>query len=364
MALATGKYGIRLLTILFGIGGHQSVPVRIDSVVLSDERGHIQRIRPASSLSLPACQNHVILTLRAITPTPIQYRLEGLDEHWLNGFSTDRIHYANLPGGTYKFRVQTSNSLTESQLLIAIEAPFWKQWWFVPVLILYVLGVVGVLGYLLLQYRFRQKLRILQTRDRIARDLHDDMGSYLTSISVLSEIVLNVTAKDPQQAGLLVNRIGATARHALNTMSDIVWAINPENDSMAQLVRRIHDVASDLLGEDIALHSDLDLALQRIHLPLEQRRDFYLIIKEALHNIAKYAQAQQVWLRFKQSGKVLTLTIQDDGVGFDSSQPSRQNLMGGNGLKNMHSRANKLGGTLTVASQPGQGTTLTLVVNE
>lgn len=369
MALAIGKCGrINRLVILLWASWlcfpvkAQPVSIRIDSVSLLDEYGRPQRVRASSVLRLPSRQHYITFKLYTAQAIPIRYRLDGLDEHWSNALSTDRIHYANLTGGTYNFRVQPANGLTESRLAIEIDAPFWKRWWFIPALMFYVLGILGILGYLLIQYRFRQKLRLLQTRDSIARDLHDDMGSYLGSISILSQSVLNVAQKNPQQARLLVDKIGETARQVMDSMSDIVWAINPDNDSIAQVVVRMRDVATDLLGpQDIIFHIDIDeAALHHSQLPLEQRRDFFLIYKESLTNIAKYASAHHVWVRIAQNGPALMLTIQDDGVGFDPQQTTGRNPLGGNGLKNMQVRAEKIGGTLTIQSAPGQGTQLIL----
>ena len=147
-------------------------------------------------------------------------------------------------------------------------------------------------------------------------------------------------------------------------MGDIIWSVNPDNDSMDQVMVRMRDVGADLLeGQDVIFNLDIDEALLRSNLPLEQRRDFFLIYKEALNNVAKYAQASHVWVRLQRKEKTLQLTIQDDGVGFDTQQPVRHNSLGGNGLKNMQARAEKMGGTLTILSVPGQGTTIELQIN-
>lgn len=203
---------------------------------------------------------------------------------------------------------------------------------------------------------------LIQTvRENIARDLHDDMGSYLSSISLLSQSVVNLTQKDPAKANALVQRIGETARQLMDSMGDIIWSVNPENDSMTHTVVRMRDAGADLLEEqNITFTLDLDETLLHSHLPLEYRRDFFLIYKEALTNIAKYAQAGHVWVRLERNGPDLVFTIRDDGVGFDPQQPVLASSLGGNGLKNMRNRAKKMGGTLTLTTAPGQGTTILL----
>ena len=272
---------------------------------------------------------------------------------------------SNLPNGELLFEVKDARhpNSRPTRLKIIVESPLWLRWWFLPMMFLYGLVFVSAGLYLLYRYRLRQQLRLLSVRENIARDLHDDMGSYLGSISMLSQTVLNVAQKDPQRARLLVDKIGETARQVMDSMSDIVWAINPENDSMAQIIIRMRDVATDLLGsQDITLHQDIDEAVKQTHLPLEQRRDFFLIYKEALTNIAKYASASQVWVRLQRNGQTLMLTIQDNGVGCDTQQTVGRTLLGGNGLKNMQARTENLGGTLTILSTPGQGTNLTVQI--
>jgi signal transduction histidine kinase len=287
-----------------------------------------------------------------------------VQKDWISVDSASPVVLKNLPfePTTIRIRAETKGQ-TRLNALTLVPQPFWYNWWFWPMLSVIALVLVSILVWLFFQYRLRQFMRLQNVRENIARDLHDDMGSYLGSISMLSQTVLNVAQKDPQQARLLVDKIGETARQVMDSMSDIVWAINPDNDSMAQIVVRMRDVATDLLGcQDVTLHQDIDEAVPHIHLPLEHRRDFFLIYKEALTNIAKYASATHVWVRLQRNGSLLMLTVQDDGVGFDIQQSVGRNPLGGNGVKNMHTRAQKLGGTLSIQSTLGKGTTVILQI--
>ncbi len=219
--------------------------------------------------------------------------------------------------------------------------------------------LVGIGFYFLYRYRLLQFMRVHTVRENIARDLHDDMGSYLSSISILSQSVVNLAQKDPVKAHELVQKIGETARHVMDSMGDIIWSVNPDNDSMSQVVTRMRDVGADLLEEQNVLFSlDLDETLLSAHLPLEQRRDFFLIYKEALTNCAKYACATHVWVRLRREDSALILTIQDNGAGFDPKPPSGKSPLKGNGLKNMQVRTEKLGGTFLLTTEPGSGTTI------
>lgn len=271
--------------------------------------------------------------------------------------------FTNIPNGKYVFTVRSivRPNLPPAQLIIRVESPIWLQWWFLPMLFLYALLLVGVILYFLYRYRLRQLMRVQVVRENIARDLHDDMGSYLSSISVLSQSVENLVQIDPKRSQVLVQKIGEIARQVMDSMDDIIWSVNPDNDTMIRIGVRIRDVGADLLEEQaIVFTLNLDDKILQSYLPLELRRDFFLIYKEALSNIVKYAQASHVWVKLQRRESILELTIQDDGIGFDVQQSARNGSAGGNGIKNMRSRAQKMGGTLHINSTPGQGTLITL----
>ncbi len=269
--------------------------------------------------------------------------------------------FTNVPSGNYEFSVRSVGrpDVPPAGLKLRVESPIWLRWWFLPLMFLYGMLLMGVGFYFLYRYRLRQFMRLHAVRENIARDLHDDMGSYLSSISILSQNVVNLAQKDPVRAQALVQRIGETARQVMDSMGDIIWSVNPHNDAMNQIAGRMRDAGNDLFdGQPVVFSLDVDEALLSSHLPLEQRHDFFLIFKEALTNCAKYAEATHVWVQLQRKGNVLLLTIQDDGVGFDPAQAVGQNPLGGNGLKNMRARANKMGATLTLTSAPGRGTTV------
>jgi signal transduction histidine kinase len=345
------------------VGQSQKPSVRLDSITILDEFGQSKTVVSAPVLDLKARENYLTFHFRSTSPFPIRYQLDGLDNDWRTGVSTDRIHYANLPGGTYTFRVvYPSTGLTE-RMAIRIEAPFWLRWWFIPALLLYLFSVVGVVAYLFLQYRFRQKIRAIQVRDRIARDLHDDLGSYLSSISILSRSAANTASKNPERTRAQLETIGQTARHMLESMGDIVWSINPAHDSMAHVVDRMTDVANSLFTDtDVGFDLQVGDDVAKVKLTAESRRDFFLIYKEAITNVARYAQATRVRVSLQRNEQDLELTVQDNGGGFDTSSPTYKNPGGGNGLRNMQTRATLIGGQLTINSVPNEGTTVRLIV--
>lgn len=344
------------------VTGQPSGPTpALDSVVVLDAFGRSKALSPNALQTLQARENYLTFRFRASLAVPIRYQLAGLDNDWRNGLSTDRIHYANLPGGSYTFRWQARPAGPLAGVSVVIEAPFWRQWWFVPALLIYLLGVAGIVLYLLLQYRFRQQLRDLQARDRIARDLHDDMGSYLSSISILSASARRQALSNPQKTQATLDTIGQTARQMLETMGDIVWSINPAHDGMSHSIDRMRDVGNALFASSPTTFSLMvDHEAGSFPLATEARRDFFLIYKEALTNAARYAGAGTVQVTLRREPTYLLLTIRDDGRGFDPANPLRQNPTGGNGLRNLQVRAQQLGGTLTITSRPGAGTTISL----
>ncbi|GAB3997275.1 hypothetical protein GCM10028807_42040 [Spirosoma daeguense] len=274
----------------------------------------------------------------------------------------------NLPNGEFIIHIRdlTNSSIQPIQLKLVIESPLWLRWWFLPMMFLYGLLFISAGLYLLYRYRLRQFLRLQRVRDRIARDLHDDMGSYLSSISILSQTAHRSVIKDPAKTQATLERIGKTARQIMDSMGDIVWSINPSHDSMEQVVGRMTDVASSLfttgneLENNVAFQLDIATDVRQMSLPAETRRDFFLIYKEAITNVARYAKASRVGVKLWFERNQLYLKVEDNGCGFDPENPIRQNPSGGNGLRNMHARASLLNGTLTIESTQQKGTSVLL----
>jgi signal transduction histidine kinase len=227
-------------------------------------------------------------------------------------------------------------------------APFWwaTNWFRLAI----AAAVAGLLGGL---YRLRQVRRreLERLRVRIASDLHDDVGSSLWSITLLSRMLAkhgHLGAEERQD----VNEINRIAVQTSNSIRDIIWLINPAFDTMQDLVLRTKDFAGTILrGVDYRLRCEG--ASLSSKLPLDFRQNVFLVFKEALTNIARHAQATVVEVRIEEGAGMWHITIQDNGRGFDPAA-----VTGGNGLKNLRARAGKMGAELELRSQPGQGTTL------
>ena len=193
------------------------------------------------------------------------------------------------------------------------------------------------------------------TRITIARDLHDEIGATLSSISFYSEACkINIINQNEDNSIQLIDKIGATSRNTIHSMNDIVWMINPKNDALGKLFERIDNFGKELfVSRGISFYFYSDPQLNNLILPIEHRKNLYLIIKEALNNTAKYASCSQIELLIKSIGNQIKVVIKDNGKGFDMD-----NLGDGNGLLNMRVRSAELGSKLMLESNPGKGTVL------
>ena len=217
------------------------------------------------------------------------------------------------------------------------------------------LGLFVVLSFFVYRnYHNRQQLKLLELRNKIARDLHDDVGSTLSSISIFSQMA----QQQSKETIPMLETIGESSRKMLDAMADIVWTINPENDQFEKIIMRMRSFAYELLGaKKIDFEFVADDEVSKFNVPMEVRKNLYLIFKEATNNMVKYANANKAVFAIKGQKNNLTMTIQDNGRGFDLNK-SRE----GNGLKNMKRRANEIGARLIIESFPGNGTTVQLSV--
>ncbi len=282
------------------------------------------------------------------------HMLEGYDEDWIYTDARKRfVTYTNLDPGDYIFKVKASNNDgiwndTPKVIRLMIAPPFWQTLWFKFITIIILSGIV----YFFYRYRLSQVLTLQSIRNKIASDLHDDIGSTLNSISVYSE----VAKKDPDRRDHALSMIGESSRKIIDSMSDIVWTINPDNDSFDRIVSRMRSISYNLLkARKIDFAFKADESLNKILLPMETRRNFYLIFKEAINNLVKYSEATRASITLSQESNIVILTVLDDGIGFDSSQ-----AYNGNGLNNMKRRAIDMQATLNIDSSIGMGTRIEL----
>ncbi len=312
-----------------------------------------------------------------------RYRLRGLDDEWQGPIPEKTARFAALSAGNYTFEVLAINaegvaSATPASFTFTILPPFWQRWWFMAFCVL----LLGSILYIVHIVRLNRLLEIEKIRSRIATDLHDDIGAGLTHIGLLSQVALHKkgvqqfyanekeqnthgTERDIQTAasaihelGSSLERVGGVARELSQAMSDVVWSINPQHDSGEALQRRLSVFAHEICrAKNLALNFEVSAPTAGIKLHPELRRNLLLIAKEALHNAVKYSGSPRVAVKFETNGKHLVVEIADVGKGFDLVSAKN-----GNGLNNIRSRVEKLGGSCEIISTPGQGTRVTATV--
>lgn len=313
-------------------------------------------------IQLAADQNQIELafgSLRFGTGETLryEYRLEGGDADWIPAGEQRTVTYAKLAPGDYQWQVRalTADGVASERpatLAFTILPPLWHRWW----LQLLASIVACAMLYVLYRYRLTSLLELERLRTRIATDLHDDIGSTLSQIAILSEVAQrHPVGEDPGQT---LEDIADLSREMVDSMSDIVWAVDPEQDRLDGLTHRMRRFAGDLFS-----HNGVRVRFQAPdgeHNPTvdaDTRRQVFLIFKEGLHNMARHSGCGEVDIRMRLEGGWLDLCLTDNGKGFDSAQGKR-----GHGLASMSQRAQQLGGDLAVKSGPGLGAELHLRV--
>jgi len=263
-------------------------------------------------------------------------------------------------GGGWKF----SQMMVATSFEDLLRPHFWQRAWFLWTAIGVVLFVAVGAARLMERRRAEKQIRVLEReravaaeRQRIAQDIHDQVGYSLTKISKLTEMMKNSGAGGAQQQGLVAD-ISEATRETIQAMDEIVWAINPRNDTLKDVADYLVFFAKDFLGPtNIAPSLDIPLKLPDMHLPVEVRHNLFMAVKEALNNAVKHAGCSEIKLRLQLAdGRLLVIEISDNGRGFELTQAARV----GDGLDNMRRRMEEIGGELAITSEAGKGTGIRL----
>ncbi len=303
--------------------------------------------------------------LSLVSPERVQFRyeLEGVDADWVQAGTRRFAQYSFLPPGEYRFHVLACNSdgvwnTAGSVLQLRILPHFYETWWFRALAGVLIIGVVaGTVRYTATR-RLHRKMEQLERRQavereraRIAKDIHDDLGASLTLIAVLGDLAKK------ERAAERIEKMSSTARQAVKSLDEIVWAVNPRNDTLVHLIDYAGQFATDYL-RDAGIRCLLDVPDQTParEVPANVRHNVFLVIKEALQNIVKHARATEVWLRISAHPGGLQITVEDNGRGFDRPPEDAW----ADGLHNMRQRLTEVGGTCRIQSQVGSGTAITI----
>lgn len=307
------------------------------------------------------------LTFEYVMPTNFResatvYRtqLVGLEETPTAWSGEPRREFTYLPDGDFTFRAwgkdAAGNISDPLEFSFRIRTPWWMTWWAWLLYLLATAAVVGFVAYLVYRNRYRRMLEIERVRTRIATDLHDDIGSSLSKISIISEVLYQHRNGMPDEDRESLKMIADTSREVVGSMSDMVWSINPNRDNFRDTVQRMRRFAGQVLtARDIDFTFDAPKDLRDDRLDVDLRRQLYLVFKESLNNAVKHSGCKRVAIELKRRPDGIFLRVSDDGRGFDPERTGE-----GNGLNNMRKRAADIGGRLTVESGPDRGTTVTL----
>jgi len=358
--------------------------IRVDGRSLPPWLPEEENARATTKARLPSNLRKIEIRFAApafVEPEKIRFRhkLEGFDADWVDDRAVGWVGYGRLPPGAYQFRIKARDPMgiwnePGAELGFFIPAPVWSSWW---ALSLYALGAVvavaGIVRWVSYRRLRRRLARLAQQeamhreRMRIAQDMHDEIGSKLTKISFMSERAKG-ELKGQELVAAKLDSISLTSRDLLQSLDEIVWAVNPHNDTLEHLAAYLGQYATEYL-QNTAVECELHIerGLPDFPLSAEVRHNVFLAFEEALNNALKHARAARVRVDMAVARSQFEIIVRDDGCGFDptASAPangSTAHKRGGNGLSNLHQRLAEVGGRCELSSRPGQGTRVSLTV--
>ncbi len=317
------------------------------------------------------------LSLQAPEKNRFKYKLTGVDSDWVDADGRRTVSYKRLPPGSYVFQVMACNNegiWNESGATVALvlRPHLWQTWWFLGLSSLLATAVIGIATRYATRRRIQRRLERLEyqheierERTRIARDMHDELGAKLTRISFQGAMALR-SLGDRAEAERQVGSMAETARDLIASLDEIVWAVDPGNDSLENLANYISRYASEFCA-DGPLSCDLIIPakLPDYKLPTDVRHNIFLAVKESLNNALKHSGGTQVQVSLQAGDDELEVVIADNGQGINQPDPAESNdrtRRTGHGLSNLHDRLEAINGRCEVESLPGQGTRVRLIV--
>lgn len=294
-----------------------------------------------------------------------EYKLEGIDDNWISSGNKNYVFYSNLNPGDYVLKIRGINhegiKSEERSLILIIHPPFWRTTWF------YMCGTVLVIAIIFAVYKYRLHKNIKlaleiehakegereKWREQASIDYHDELGHKLTRISMYSRRVLKRMNGSANEIGEDVNNIIETSNSLRMSARDLIWSLNPSEDSLYDFITRVNLFADELFeSSDIKYHKSENLAEWKyIELKMDVKRQMLFILKEAMNNSLKYSRAENINLKVSVNNEKLNIEIADDGTGFEKNAEYT-----GYGLLNMQRRSKKAGFDLEIISSAGRGT--------
>ncbi|HZF01820.1 MAG TPA: two-component regulator propeller domain-containing protein [Methylomirabilota bacterium] len=338
---------------------------------LAAEWSHSVTVAPGGDQSKVQLEIHyTALDFSAPTLVRFKYQLEGFQTDWTDAGNERIARYPKLPPGKYHFNVIALNEdgvpNKDSRLLEVIVLPqFWQTTWFriaaIAFVLAFIIAAVRIISTEKLQrelQRHKQQEALERERARIARDLHDQLGANLTQVALLGEMA-EADKFVPEEIESHAKQISETARETTHSLDEIVWAINPSNDTLESLVNYACKYAQEYLAlAGVRYRASVPAQLPPTPIPPEVRHNVFLAFKEAVHNVVKHAQATEVCIRLHLHADIFILEIADNGKGI-SDLSAKQNR---SGLRNMKKRMEDIGGNFSFGPAEDGGTIVRLIV--
>ncbi|MBC8095663.1 MAG: ATP-binding protein [Akkermansiaceae bacterium] len=345
--------------------------VLVDDVITPWGKGTIDPVRLSPGRHRLEIQ-FTGLSFAAPEKVKFKCRLEGLNSEWIDSGTRRSAHYSYIPPGDYTFQVIACNNdgvwnQRGASLSLKVMPYFWQTLWFRTLAGATLVGFGGLLVWWDSRRRTRRKFEQLerqkaleQERSRIAKDIHDDLGASLTRISMLSQSARGDVGNPPATDACL-RQIYSTTGELTNAMAEIVWAVNPQHDTLDSLASYIQKFAHDFLkAANIRCRLDMPLDPPLWHLRAEVRHNVFLAFKEAVNNAVKHAGASEIRISLKVERAAFVLGVEDNGHGFEPGTKEPGGSPGthsfSSGLSNFQRRLHEIGGTCEISSAPGKGT--------
>jgi len=347
-------------------------PVYITKVKAGKDIGDLHLLNPSNDkLQLSFNENFLQLSFASLDYTNpeknvYKYKLIGIDDDWIYSGNNNVASYTDLSPGSYTFQVLGSNSdgiwnEKPASIEIVILPPFWRTWWFTSLVIIIGFITIYLVHLIWVQHKIKRALEIEKiraeeserVRKQTAIDFHDELGHRLTRISLLTEIVKRKLGNSYNDILPLLKKISENSVQLYDGTKDFIWAIDPQNDSLYELLVRLKDFGDEIFTDTNVdfLVKGITTELEKTSLSTDMKRHLSLIFKEGMNNSLKHSGSRTVSLESKIVGDQIEITLEDDGTGFKIEEDK-----GGNGLKNMIRRAEKIHGQLQINTAPGKGT--------
>lgn len=337
--------------------------VAITGFKVLDKPLQVDSLRHMNLIELEPDENNVTIELSSLmynSTSVIKYKLEGIDKDWIRTDISNQAVYPYLPQGTYTFKAVTEDSegtpvKNTTTLLIKVKPRYWQTWWFFGMILFVCLGILLWVDKLRMQ-----KIKATESvRNRIASSLTEDMGNSLSSINITSELAKTKIDSDTARTKEYIIQISDSSNRMVQAMYDMVWSINPENDTLQHTVDRMKDYAAEMEGMYTpSVIFQIDEQAKDVRLSMETRYEMLSIYKEAVNNAARHAQAKYIEVSLRYKKPVLILCVRDDGKGFDADLVELSR-----GLSEMRRRAAIINAKLTLRSEINTGTSVKLVMS-